>query len=239
MPNSPRKVLVVEDEIIIADSIVKSLNSAGYISFEPALNYSQAIESMEKELPDIAIIDIQLSGVKDGVDLAEIINSQYRIPFIFLTSNSDQNTLERAKQTKPSAYLLKPFTKQDIYTSLEIALYNFDQKKEQITEPTVYEPYLLVKKGTSYHKIVFDDIVFLKSEHVYLEIVTRQNQKYVVRTSLTDYLKKLPSNFARVHRSYVVNIRFIEKINSNEIVLPEYSIPLSKDYRKELLKNFG
>ena len=240
MPYSSEKILVVEDEIIIADDIVRSLRSNNYNTLEPALSYRQAIESITNEKPAIALIDINLAGVKDGIDLATTINEQYHFPFIFLTSNSDSKTVERAKQTKPSAYLLKPFTKQDLYASLEIALHNF-YNKEEPNPVAVYDKatFLLIKQGSSFQKLDFDDIVFLRSSHVYVEIITQQKKVFVVRTSLTEYLKKFPLNFARVHRSYAVNTSFIQKITAGEIVLPNEIIPLSKDYRKDLLKNFG
>ena len=81
-----KKVLVVEDEIIIADNICDSLIDLGYEVTEPAINYTEAILIIEKEKPDIAILDIHLSGKKTGIDIAKKINENYNFPFIFLTS---------------------------------------------------------------------------------------------------------------------------------------------------------
>ncbi|HUW04903.1 MAG TPA: response regulator transcription factor [Williamwhitmania sp.] len=240
MQYQSKKILVVEDEIIIADDIIRSLRSLGYRSFEPALNYSQAIEAIEQEPPSIAIIDINLAGTKDGIDLANAINEQYRFPFIFLTSNSDSQTLHRAKQTMPSAYLLKPFTRQDLHTSLEIALYNYYEKESPIQQEVVgNSDFLLIKQGASYQKLDFNKVVFLRSKHVYVEIITEEGAVHIIRSSLTDLLTRFPKNFARVHRSYAVNLDIIQKININEIVLSNETIPLSKEYRKEILKCFG
>lgn len=235
-----KKILVVEDEIIIADDIILSLKSMGYQSFEPALNYSQAIETIEQECPSIAFIDINLAGAKDGIDLASTINANYHFPFIFLTSNSDPKTLNRAKQTMPSAYLLKPFTRQDLHTSLEIALYNYYEKESPMPHEVIGNAeFILIKKGTSYIKLDVNKIVFLRSKHVYVEIITEDGTVEIVRSSLTELLTRFPKNFARVHRSYAVNLNVIQKININEIVLSNETIPLSKEYRKEILKRFG
>jgi DNA-binding NarL/FixJ family response regulator len=90
------KILVIEDEIIIADHLCDILNELGYECFEPAINYTEAIDSLKTNQPDVAIIDIQLGGKKTGIDLAEYINENYNFPFIFLTSNSDPLTIEKA-----------------------------------------------------------------------------------------------------------------------------------------------
>jgi DNA-binding NarL/FixJ family response regulator len=74
-------------------------------------------------------MDINLDDEKDGVDIAEIINEKYQLPFIFLTSHADKQTLERAKKTKPAGYIIKPFDEKDLLAGLEIALYNYAQKQ--------------------------------------------------------------------------------------------------------------
>ena len=119
------KVLVVEDEIIIADNICRTLQSLGYEVFEPALNFSEAVASIENEKPDIAILDIHLAGAKTGIDLAKKINHSYNFPFIFLTANADVSVVNNVKKVAPQAYLIKPFSKNELYTSIEIAIHNF------------------------------------------------------------------------------------------------------------------
>lgn len=93
------KILVVEDEIIIADDICDILSELGYDTLEPVINYSEAIEAIEKYKPDLAILDIQLAGSKDGIDLAWKIKEDYQLPYIFLTSHADPATVERAKKS--------------------------------------------------------------------------------------------------------------------------------------------
>ena len=92
------KILVVEDEIIIADNLCDTLEELGYETIEPALNYTEALIQIKNEQPDIAILDIELGGSKTGIDLAQKIKDEYDFPFIFLTSNSDPLTLNKAKK---------------------------------------------------------------------------------------------------------------------------------------------
>ena len=234
------KILVVEDEIVIADDICDTLEDLGYEVLEPAINYTEALELLTSETPDLAILDIQLAGNKDGIDLASKINEEYNIPFIFLTSNADAKTVERAKKVNPPAYLVKPFNKADLYTSIEIALFNFSNtKKEKESEEErndlVIKDALFVKQKELYFKIKFTDIAYLKSEHVYIEVMTVKNKKFVIRGSLTKLLEKLPKNIYRTHRSYAVNLDHLEAINSLYILINEEQIPIGKSYRDDLM----
>ncbi len=116
------KALIVEDEVIIAEDIRQILISIGYEVVGIATKYSRAIEMLRTMEVDFVLIDIILGGAKSGIDLAADINEHHKIPFIFLTSHADAATVKRAKEVKPNAYLLKPFTRDDIFATLEIAL---------------------------------------------------------------------------------------------------------------------
>ncbi|MBU3661276.1 MAG: response regulator transcription factor [Flavobacteriales bacterium] len=232
------KIGVVEDEIIIADNICESLESLGYHVLEPAITYTEGKELIDNERPDIVILDIHLSGKKDGVDLALYIQENYDIPFIFLTAHADKITVERAKIAKPPAYLVKPFTKEELYSSIEVTLSNFEQNKIQKQNKSPRD-YLFIKQKNYFIKLKFEDIIFLKSDHVYLEIYTLQNEKYVVRDTLTDFELKLNDSFSRIHRSYLVNTNYIQKINGVTVSINQQDLPLSKQFRADLLEKIG
>ncbi|PQJ75352.1 LytR/AlgR family response regulator transcription factor [Polaribacter gangjinensis] len=234
------KILVVEDEIIIADSICNALNELGYHALEPAINFTEAIETIETEKPDIAILDIQLSGKKSGIDLAKRIRESYHFPFIFLTSNSDSFTINQAKEVKPPAYLIKPFSKEELYSSIEIALHNFSVKSGDLMEENlIIKEAIFIKNKGFFTKVSFSDILYLKSDHVYVEILLHNQQKYVVRTSLNDILSKLNSNFIRVHRGFVINIAYLTQINSNSVKIIEEEIPIGKKFREDIVKRIN
>jgi CheY-like chemotaxis protein len=99
------KIAIVEDEMIIASVIQDCLQKLNYEVVNPVMSYNEAIEMLFTEQPDLVIIDIRISGSKDGIELAEYIRENYSIPFIYLTANSDKETLSRAKKTTPNAYL--------------------------------------------------------------------------------------------------------------------------------------
>lgn len=234
------RILVVEDEIIIADNICDALEDLGYEVSEPAITYSEAIETIKEFKPDLAILDIQLSGKKDGIDIAQTIKDDYNIPFIFLSSNSDVRTVGRAKEVAPSAYLVKPFSKEELYTSIEIALSNFSNLEDLSAPKTENKQNaLFIKQKNLFIKIKFDDILFVKSDHVYIEIYTKKGEKYLVRGSLNDYISKLGTCFVRVHRGYVVNMNHVDAFEHELVVIGKESIPLGKTYRGDFLNEIN
>ncbi len=234
------KILVVEDELIIADNICDALEDLGYEALEPAINYTEALIRIEEEKPDIAILDIQLSGKKTGIDIAKKIRESYNFPFIFLTSNSDAYTLNQAKEVMPPAYLVKPFSKEELYTSIEIALFNFSNKIGKIDKDNlIIKDSIFIKEKGSYTKLNFDDILYLKSAHVYIEIILKKHQKIVVRTSLNDILEKLNKNFIRIHRGYIVNIQYLTQITQNSVKIFNDEIPIGKKYKEDILNKIN
>lgn len=125
------KVGIVEDEIIIAETISLALKKLGYLPTKPAYSYESAISMLESEKPDIVLLDINLNDELDGVDLAHYINANYSLPIIFLTANSDRNTIDRSKQTRPNAFLVKPFSNEDLFSAIEIAHFNHEIQTEE------------------------------------------------------------------------------------------------------------
>ena len=234
------KLLVVEDEIVIADNICSILEKLGYEVLEPAIHYSDAIERIEEEQPDLALLDIQLAGSKDGIDLAWKIKEEYDFPFIFLTSNADPRTVERAKGLNPPAYLVKPFNRDDLYTSIELALHNYKAEtpvnKAPQKEEVIIKDSFFIKDKHKFHKVKFSEICYLKSDHVYVELHTVSEKKHLIRSSMNDFIENLPENFYRTHRSYTINLDFLESINARFVNIIGVFIPFGMCYRFYLMK---
>ena len=121
------QILIVEDEPLIAEDIGEYLSNVDYSVTAIAYNKTQAIQTLQEQKPDLILLDINLGNNLDGIALAQLINAQYFLPFIFLTSYTHKSVLDQAKVTRPMGYLLKPFTEKDLFTSIEIGLYNFSQ----------------------------------------------------------------------------------------------------------------
>jgi|GEM_PF-453780 PAS domain S-box-containing protein len=128
---SQLKIMIVEDELIVAKDIQRILKKLGYEAFEPFAQGKKALDAIEKLNPDLIMLDINLkSSEMDGIQVAEQIHQHYHIPFIYLTAFSDKATLDRAKQTEPYAYIIKPFEEADIRTAVEIAYYKYTKDLE-------------------------------------------------------------------------------------------------------------
>lgn len=119
---NPIKVLVVEDEVIVAQDIAGRLKKLGYIVTATVASGEEAIEKAIENRPDIVLMDIVLKGEMDGVAAAQQIRTKINVPTVFLTAYADEKTLERAKITNPFGYIIKPFQQQDLRVAIEIAL---------------------------------------------------------------------------------------------------------------------
>lgn len=235
------KIGVVEDEVIIADSICATLKQLGYDFTEPVTSYTEALAMMEEEKPDLMLLDINLAGNKDGIDLAAEIKKRYDIPFIFLTANSDPETIERAKKVEPPAYLVKPFNKNELFTSIEICLSNFTKQKHKREAAKIdnanfiINDAIFIKDGYNFIKVFFKDIYYLQSEHVYVKVITR-DKEFLIRSSLQSYAENFPSSFFRIGRSHIVNVEHIQKMDGSSVTIHGNELPMAKQFRDELMK---
>ena len=136
------KILVVEDDVFIAQDISEHLTQLDYWVTAVAYNAGEAYEELEKELPDLVLLDINLGQGEDGISIAHRLQNQYELPFIYLTSYSSRSVLDRAKATHPMGYIVKPFNEQDLFASIEIALYNYAQR----WQPASWKPETINRK---------------------------------------------------------------------------------------------
>jgi signal transduction histidine kinase len=120
---SPAKILIVEDEGLIANDIAFQLRRSGYNVLAIASSGEGALHLLQKMQPDLVLMDIRLRGDLDGIDTASRVRSEYRLPVIFLTSHADAETLARAKQVTPSGYVVKPFRQVNLCSAIEMAIF--------------------------------------------------------------------------------------------------------------------
>lgn len=236
-------ILLVEDELIIAEDMSNILEKIGYNVIGVAIDFDEAVEILEKEKPDLILLDINLSGKRDGIELAEEINKRFSIPFIFTTSYADSATLERAKNVNPVNYLVKPFKKEQLYTAIEIAIFNMakksnpmNQEEEGYGEALIIKDALFIKDKFKYTKLTINDILWIKSDGNYLEINTL-NKKEVIRATMSGFMDRLgQNNFFRTHKSYIVNLDHLSKFETPYVTIVDTRIPISKTFSDELLK---
>jgi DNA-binding LytR/AlgR family response regulator len=132
------KVMIVEDEMIVAKDLQRILKKLNYETTDPFASGRKALEQMEFLRPDFVLLDINLKGDMDGIQLAEHIMHDYGIPFVFITAFSDKQTLSRAKMVEPYGYIIKPFSEDDIRTTVELALYKHQRDIEHRSKSNTF-----------------------------------------------------------------------------------------------------
>ena len=228
------KIAIVEDEIIIAKTIVLALKKLGYECIGTAGKYSEAIALIDQKSPDLVLLDINLGTKKDGIDLALEIKDSFNTPIIFLTANSDTATITRAKAINPLAFLVKPFSQHDLYSAIEIGLNNFNTILNTERNPPKH---IALKVGVALEKVVLDDIVYLKNDHHYFDILLTCGKTIVVRYTSSQIIALLPAKqFVKINRFYIINVKQVTKINKKNLIISQLTIPISKEVRETVLQ---
>ncbi len=248
--NTSFKILIVEDEVMIAQDLKETLEAVGYKSVYRANSYATAIETINQKRIDLVMLDINLNHKHTGLDLADYINKNHEIPFIYLTSYCDSETIKKVKHTKPIGFLLKPFNETLLLATIEVALFNFYSTKEEvekrdelkIMEEEDFEFFigknLIFKEKKYYVKIPILDVLWFESDKNYVDIITI-DKKYTLRSSLKKLMEKLPESFIKCHRQYVVNLNHVTGFNSNFIAVGDLKIPLSRQERELVYKRLN
>lgn len=224
-----QKILIVEDEILIADNIARFLSKRGHEIVGNAISYEEAETLYLEQNPDIVLLDIKLSGAKTGIDFAHFIREQENPkPFIFLTSQVDSNNINKAKETFPAAYLAKPIQKDSLFATIEIVMHQQGNQERELETIPLYD-------GTKNHLINISDILYIEADHVYLQIHLANGKQIVHRNTLSDFINLLPENlFIQTHRSFVVNVKQVNSWDSKNILIKNIDIPISRS-RKDIV----
>jgi two-component system, LytTR family, response regulator LytT len=239
------KVLIVEDESIVAKDIQNSLKKIGYQVTAAVSNGEKALEEIEENRPDIILMDIMLKGKMTGIEAAKIIKKRFDIPVIFLTAYADDNTLNNAKVSEPYGYLIKPYKDKELQTTIEVSLYKHERdlqiKKERdlyhsIIENRESNDSIFVRADYRLNKINFNDIFYVEALKDYVVINTSDNS-YTTHTTMKEMVRILPTkDFVRIHRSFIVNLNKIFSIKYPDLVIEGKMkvLPIGGLYRKEL-----
>lgn len=216
-------ILVVEDDFLNRRLTKKILRENDYQVLE-AKNADEAVAILDKELVDLAILDINLGdGEMDGISLGNLIQNKQKVPFIYLTAYENAKVISKAVATSPYSYLTKPFKNSDLIASVELAI--IKSSREDKPRPTIW-----VKDGEYKVELPLEEINYIESEGNYLLVHT--NKKiYKCRSTIEQILKILPStSFTQTHRAFIVNKDKIEKFSTKSVVVKNVEIPVSRNY---------
>lgn len=240
---TPLKIMIVEDEMITAESIKDMLEDLGYEVVGICMRAETALDAILSEEPDFALLDIHLKGEKTGIWLAEQLKQKHNIPYVFLTAYGDKSTIEQATETNPYGYLLKPIEKNHLYASIEVALKKFEElqtsSQEHNLEEIILKDSLFIKDEYLFVKVKFEDIHLAKANGNYIEVHTK-DKKHLIKGTLASFVEALPNDmFFQTHRSYLINIDKIEAIGGNYVKIGSSDIPITAANKEELMTNLN
>ncbi|MFT5778558.1 MAG: two-component system response regulator LytT [Crocinitomicaceae bacterium] len=229
------RILIVEDDEWIADDLKSTLEKFDFNVVGVVDSYEKALLSLRNDTPDLVILDIRLNGPGTGIDVAKEINDRWKIPFLFISSNIDPKTMTEVLDEVPHSILNKPCKPEDLIVSVKLALSKESPEVSQ-GDHAIDEDSFFVKTEHVYQKIIIDDLLFVKGDGSYTK-VQMKNERLVLRATLKDFeFLDNRKEITRVHRSYYVNLKYIDKIHSKYLTIQEFEIPLSKESKEELLK---
>ncbi len=241
--NTKYKILIVEDEILVASDIQESLESLGYTVQGMVDTAQKAIEAVEKELPDLILMDINLKGEMTGIDAAKQITKEHDVPIIYLTANTDMDTVSKAKVALPYGYISKPFTDKDLRTNIEIAIFKFANDVKMKMESEQFNTFfdlkdhgksqLIIHGNNGLEKINIEDVYFIEKDNNQT-IVHLYEDEIITDRSFEEITGLFPKkNFVQVSKFYVINTAKVFAVKYPEIIIADKMtvISVDKEYR--------
>lgn len=238
-------IFIVEDEALYADQLAMVVEQAGHTVCGTATNAEEALRLFEKSQPDMALVDINLAGEMDGLELGKWLKRfKNDMLIIFITAHyADVEYFEKAKQLSAYAFLKKPIDETDLSRTIALA-FQYNTTLADVGTRSYVDDHqtLLVKIKARYIKVDQNDITHIVAEDKYCSIHLKDGTVYLERISLKELNKKLsPRLFAQTHRSYIVNLSNVQETDTAEftIKVSGHRIPLGDTYKAYFLKKFG
>lgn len=238
------KVLIIEDEALIAQTIKMQLEDFGYDVVGVCYNYHSAIKAITETVFDVLITDINLGDgidTKSGIQIAEQVKQIKNCPVIFLTAFSDKDTIKKAAVVSPSAYLVKPVNNASLFAAVQLAVEHFQNSQSvdiSIVKKEASPDYFFTKLGNTLFKIFWKDVYCMESFKNYVQIKTPAKKNgLLIRTSLQQLLQyTIPPNyrnqFIKINRSTAIAKNIILKVNNDSIETTYGSFEGSVDFKK-------
>jgi DNA-binding LytR/AlgR family response regulator len=238
------KILIVEDEMIIGAKISMQLQALGYEVSGILPRGEDALQHVKENKPDLVLLDISLKGKWDGIETASRLQENSSIPVIYLTASADEETFNRAKATKPYAFISKPFKQLDLQRAIELTIARVAEKEgglvagDQAGEDStvILSDRIFVRSKDKMIKIMLAHILYIEADRNYSRIFT-VDKEYTLAITLKTIEEKLSEkNFLRLHRSYIINLSHIDEVLEANVMMGQKSIPLGVGMREVLLK---
>jgi len=231
------KVFVVEDEIIHQEAIKVAVAQCSFSIIGLSDNADKAFAGIDQIKPDIVLIDIALPGINNGITLAKQIHDKLKIPVIFTTSYAEESIIDQAAQSFPHGYLTKPVNYKDLKAAILLALSR--TKPPEISTKINNSEITLIKVGDKLIRVNINDIILIRADGDNCIAVVTKNKELICRTTLKKFCEKLPANFIQTHRSWFINIDYLDLFNEKEqtVFLHGKSAPVARNFKASFFQN--
>ncbi len=248
--NSKYKILIVEDEILVATDIEESLESLGYTIQNSVDTGKKAIEEVQRSLPDLVLMDINLKDEMTGIEAASIITQKHDVPIIYLTANADISTVNKAKVALPYGYIIKPFTDKELQTNIEIAIFKFGNDLKLKFESEQFNTFfdlkdheknqIIVHASQGLEKINIDEVYFIEKDGE-STIIHMFDEEVVTKKPFGELVEFFPKKkFIQVSEEFVINSSKVFAVKYPEIIIADKMSVITVDEKyKELLKDIN
>lgn len=225
------RIGILEDECLISDHLTSVIEDKGYEVIFVSDNVDDAKEQLKKNV-DFLLLDIKVNGKQSGIDFAEYVNQNYRIPFIFISSNTDEETIDKVKSAKPYGFLTKPFKNFDVDIAIDLAL-----EKHSIIQQSnpIQQSVFFVKDKGVWVKLNYNDILYAEAADNYSTLFFVNQPEMVITKNLKYFDSIFPEAlFLRINRSIIVKISAIDKMDAKYIYVNEKAFIVSENMKEEL-----
>ncbi|MBU2914578.1 LytR/AlgR family response regulator transcription factor [Reichenbachiella agariperforans] len=233
------KILIVEDDALIAETLEVIVKGMGLECIGKSDNIVDALHKISNLQPDLILLDINLDGKQEGLELAEILHKREKTPCIFVTAYSDDKIVARTANTEPFGYLIKPFTQAEVEVAIKLTLAAIDRSKNQMRTVFDCNGIIYVKQTNGYHKIDINEIQYIEADNIYSVVVTK-SQRCVISKPLKQLENTLMLHgFIRIHRSYLVNKKSVDRIRDGEVIINNRTLPIGRSFKDNLMSQIN
>lgn len=225
-----KNILVAEDEAYISEWFYQAITALGYHCIDCVPTANAVLDILKNgAAPDVLLLDLTLKNGGSGFDIAKYIDDhRLDIPYIITTAYKDYETLAKAKQYNPAGYLVKPFSQDNLYVAIEMALNNRSKTPRNVDKK---DTEIFIKSGAKVEKLNLEDAMIVHTRGKYIEVTFGQTKK-LIRSSLAAFIDTYNSvKWLRIHKSYAVNKNHIREVRRDFVVLNNIKVPIGRNYQ--------
>ncbi len=229
------EILFIDDEAVHTEIFKKKLSNIGFNRISYASSFKSATDYLDIHSPDVVLLDYYLDKGHTGVELVKESLLNKDIPIIFISAFYGGDVFKDIIGIAPTDFIPKNVTEFDLEKTIRLSV----AKKVAQGQQNKLKDFIFVKYSKDIRKLALADIEYIAVDGKYLVLYAEQ-KKFLIRSTLNGFIKRLPDNFIKVHQAYIINLKFLETIQVEEGILKvgKTSVPFSRNHKKELFNAY-